>query len=78
MVKGNPFVYRYPVSIMRDETLKSELIRLRKEQSKTRRDEVFGGLSPSERAAYESKEDRIHELECTLVERLDRSLRNAA
>ena len=63
---------------MRYETPKSELILLQREQSKTRQDEVFGGLSPEERAAYEIKEDRIHELERDLVKRLRRSQQNAA
>jgi hypothetical protein len=40
-----------------------ELKRLRTEQSKTRQDEVFGGLSPAELAEYNRKSERIHELE---------------
>ena len=40
-----------------------ELKTLRAEQAKTRRDEVFGGLSPAERADYNQKSHRIHELE---------------
>jgi hypothetical protein len=43
------------------------LIRLRKEQSKTRRDEVFGGLSLTELAEYDGKAERIHELENYLL-----------
>ena len=50
-------------SIMGEEKPQSELIRLRKEQNKTRRDEVFGGLSPAELAEYDGKAARIHELE---------------
>jgi hypothetical protein len=41
----------------------SELKRLRAEQYKSLQDEVFGGLSPAERARYEVKSERIHELE---------------
>jgi hypothetical protein len=48
------------------ESEQSELSRLRKEQAKTLHDEVFGGLSPAERAAYNRKQDRIRELECQL------------
>jgi hypothetical protein len=48
---------------MAKEKPESELKRLRTEQEKIRRDEVFGGLSPAERAAYNRKSDRIHELE---------------
>ena len=44
-----------------------ELKRLRAEQGKTRRDEVFGGLSPAERAAYNRTTKRIHELEIELA-----------
>ena len=48
---------------MGDETRESELIRLRREQCRTRKDEVFGGLSSAERDAYEKNETRIHELD---------------
>jgi hypothetical protein len=48
---------------MAKEKSESELKRLRTEQNKTRQDEVFGGLSPAERAEYEGKSERIHELE---------------
>jgi hypothetical protein len=41
----------------------SELIRLRKDQTKARQDEVFGGLSPAERAEFNGKAERIHKLE---------------
>jgi hypothetical protein len=51
---------------MQLETIQSELARLRKEQSKTRQDEVFGGLSDQERSIYEFKEERIRELEVQL------------
>ena len=48
---------------MAREKPESELKRLRTEQNQTRRDEVFGGLSPAERAAYDRKSKRIYELE---------------
>lgn len=41
---------------------KHELKSLRAEQDKTRRNEIFGGLSPTERADYYRESDRIHEL----------------
>jgi hypothetical protein len=40
-----------------------ELKTPRAEQAKTGRDEVFGGLSPAERADYNQKSHRIHDLE---------------
>jgi hypothetical protein len=43
------------------ESEEAELSRLRKEQAKTRHDEVFGALSPAERTAYHKKQDRILE-----------------
>jgi hypothetical protein len=43
--------------------LEHELRTLRAEQATTRRNEVFGGLSPAERADYNQKSDRIHALE---------------
>jgi len=63
---------------MSEETPESELTRLLKEQGKTREDEVFIGQSPAERVAYESKADRIYELECDLGEPIHRGLRNLA
>ena len=54
---------------MRSEAPQRELERLRKQQAKTRADEVFGGLSPQERAAYDLRQDRIHELEHDLSNR---------
>jgi hypothetical protein len=48
---------------MAKEKPQSELTRLRTEQEKTRRDEVFGGLTPAERAEYKRKSERIYELE---------------
>ena len=61
-----------------DETPQSELIRLRRERSKTREDEVFLGSWAAERAEYEKKEDRINELERDLLEEVRLSLLNAA
>jgi hypothetical protein len=48
---------------MAEEKPQSELTRLRQEQNKARRDEVFGGLSAAEQAEYNGKADRIRELE---------------
>jgi hypothetical protein len=45
------------------ESPQAELLRLLKEQRKTREDEVFGGLSAAERSAYNTKKSRIDELE---------------
>ena len=44
----------------------SELKRLIREQDKTEQDEVFGGLLPAARAAYNRKAKRINELEIQL------------
>jgi hypothetical protein len=52
---------------MATEKPESELTRLRKEQNKTQQDEVFGGLSPAERAEYNGKAQRINELEIALT-----------
>jgi len=54
---------------MKSETAESELARLRKEQIKTRQDQIFGGLSSEEWSAYEHKENRIRELEFQLSRR---------
>ena len=48
---------------MVSEKPEGELKRLLNEQRKARQDEVFGGFSPTERAEYEEKADRIHALE---------------
>ena len=48
---------------MEHESEQVELSRLRREQAKTRHDEVFGGLTPEERFAYDRKQLRIQELE---------------
>lgn len=48
---------------MEHESEQTELYRLRREQAKTRTDEVFGGLTPAERLSYDAKQDRIRELE---------------
>jgi len=50
------------------ESEKSEIVRLRREQAQTRRDEIFGGLSTAERDAYERKQERIRELERNLAD----------
>jgi hypothetical protein len=56
---------------MSNERPELELARLREQQSKTRHDEVFGGLSPAERSAYDGRQIRINELELNLPERHD-------
>jgi hypothetical protein len=43
-----------------------------------REDEVFGGLSPAEQSAYDTRENRIHELERDMPERVYRRLHKAA
>ncbi len=48
-----------------------ELARLRQQQSKSRHDEVFGGLSSTERLAYDRRQNRIHELERLQSEQRD-------
>jgi hypothetical protein len=53
---------------VRYESEKTEIVRLRREQSKTRQDEVFGGLSVTERDLYERRRERIGELERGLSE----------
>lgn len=63
---------------MSDETPKSEMIRLRGEQRKTREDEVFLGLSAAEWVEYEQKEDRIREIERNLTKEARLSLLNTA
>ena len=56
---------------MLKEKSRFELKRLRAEQGKTRQDEVFGGLSPAERAAYNRKTKRINDLEIELAAMAD-------
>jgi len=51
---------------MANQSLQSELTRLRKQQAKARQDEVFGGLSRAERAEYDARANRIHEVETEL------------
>src|ERR1700749_4415541 len=53
-------------STMEPESAQSELGRLRDEQAKTLHDEVFGGLTETERTDYRRKQDRIRELEIEL------------
>lgn len=54
---------------MQYESEQSELSRLRREQAKTRHDEVFGGLTAEERSAYDGKQVRIRELELRFSEK---------
>jgi hypothetical protein len=49
------------------ENLKSELAALLKEQRQARQDEVYGGFSKSERAEYDARAQRIHELDARLL-----------
>jgi hypothetical protein len=56
-----------PVVAMQSESNQTELARLRREQSQTRQEEVFGGLSLEERVEYELKGDRIRQLERELL-----------
>lgn len=51
-----------------------ELDRLRKKQAEARADEVFGGMSPPELAAYDLRRDRILELEHDLSNLSEESL----
>jgi hypothetical protein len=53
---------------MRFETIEARIAQLQKEQTKTRQDEVFGGLSSAERVAYERKEGLIRRLQRQLSE----------
>ena len=48
------------------ETAKDELIRLLQEQGKALRDEIFGGFTKDERAAFEARKSRIHILEAEI------------
>jgi hypothetical protein len=54
--------------IMEPESPNAELLRLLKEERKTREDEAFGRLSAAERNAYYTKKLRIAELEHSLTE----------
>jgi hypothetical protein len=56
---------------MNNQTPELELDSLRKQQSKARHDEVFGGLSPAERLAYDRRQNRINELELDQFEQRD-------
>jgi hypothetical protein len=51
---------------MANQKLHSELTRLRREQSKAREAEVFGGFSRAERGEYEARANRIHDVEIEL------------
>ena len=48
--------------VMGGETRHSELMRLRKVQIKAQQNETYGGLSKQERSEYNSRAERIHEL----------------
>ena len=61
---------------MRSEAPQLELERLRRQQSETRADEVFGGLSREERSQYDLRQDRIRELEQDLSEPREGYLRD--
>jgi hypothetical protein len=56
---------------MQSESNQTELARLRREQSQTRQEEVFGGLSFEERGTYELKAERIRHLERELLIRAE-------
>lgn len=49
--------------LSKNETSEKELTRLREEQRKVRRAEIFGGFTTGERAALEARNSRIHDLE---------------
>jgi hypothetical protein len=51
------------------ESEETEISRLRKQQDQARHDEVFGGMSPEERAAYDIRRVRLQELERHLFPR---------
>ena len=51
---------------MPNESLEAEMLRLRQEQAKARHDQIFGGLTFEERAAYEIRQKRLRELELQL------------
>jgi hypothetical protein len=50
-----------------EENPRSELARLREEQRQARQDEVYGGFSESERAEYDTRAERIFELDAQLM-----------
>ncbi len=52
---------------MRSDTPQLELDTLRHQQARTREDEVFGGLTLDEKAAYDRRQLRIYELERNLT-----------
>lgn len=51
---------------MNKRELQSEVTRVRAQQLKARQDEVFGGLSSEEKAAYDTRADRIRELDAEI------------
>jgi hypothetical protein len=50
-----------------EENPKAELARLLRQQRQARQDEVFGGLSHTEQAEYDSRAKRIHELDSQTI-----------
>jgi hypothetical protein len=55
------------------ESEQDEIERIRREQTKARRDAVYGGLSSEEWAAYDKRADRMRDLERRRGESNDRS-----
>lgn len=56
---------------MPTEQPEAELARLKKEQEKARKDEIFGGLSVSERQEYDARHRRIKALQASVIELSD-------
>jgi hypothetical protein len=56
---------------MKDETPHDELVRLRKAQLRALQNEVYGGMSHTEKAEYDSRAERIHDLEKQFVPTAD-------
>jgi hypothetical protein len=54
------------VFVVAEKNTASELARLRKKQQQAQQEEVYGGFSKSERAEYDSRAERINELETQL------------
>ena len=62
----NSTVFPAQGPVMANQKLQSELTRLRKQQAKARQDEIFGGFSRAERAEYDARANRIHDVETEL------------
>ena len=54
--------------VMSSRKILEELTTLLEEQSEARRDEVFGGFTQSERAAFDARNKRIFDLESKVLE----------